>query len=220
MEDIVAHSIISSSMSPGYGKYYHAIPQSFWLALGMGEAAFRQENAVRTDPHFFNTPQFMLEFMRNYGLKKYEGKTFVQQLDVKVRRPMVEGTKKADPNAIMVPASLSKPVFVAIRNKDNEIDTLELYVKGEPTEITTERGVISGYKYYRVERKGYAAAFDELNLRDSEGRIASRSILAGTNGRNSYSGLNMAQMQNIIDATRSQEGTDPEQGTNFEHKCE
>tara|TARA_Y100000816_G_scaffold94522_1_gene65613 strand:- start:7213 stop:18768 length:11556 start_codon:yes stop_codon:yes gene_type:complete len=217
VDDIVAHSLISSSMSPGYGKYYHSIPVEFFLNLKFGEFARRQEYDVRTNPTFFDNAPFLFEFIRNYGLKKYEGKTMVKTFNYPISPVLDKATNKVIPHTFKVLKTTNPEVFIAKRNKANEIDQLELYVRGGETEINGQPALY----YYKVERKGYAAAFDELNLRNETGDdVAQRSILSGLSGRQAYSALTMDALKAIDGAVRMLEGTAPEVGKKFEHKCE
>ena len=209
-EDLISHSLISSSMSPGYGNYYHAVPTEFFLSIGLGEFARSQERDVRLNRAMFTDPAFLFEFMRNYGLKKFEGRTLVQE--AKFTTSPASGVE----GAIFVAANNNAPLFIAKQDKNAEIDKLQLYVKAQRTDQNGKGGHI----YMKVERKGYAASFDELNLRNESGDIAMNSILSGTSGRNAYRAANQGMYQNMLEAVQMLEGSTPEAGKNYEHKCE
>lgn len=185
---LMQYALISSAFIPSKSSFYKFIRPEMFEALGILDEFRDSINNSRNDINRFTDPEFVVEFIRNFGLSfgliKKESKLRLTK-NTKVYEG-VEYKVYSVPSKTSETAMFYKKYKKVPRKRKGTMDATELYVKIGETDSTS--------LYIKVTPKGIKNRLVEMNIPGNGG-----TIVTGREGMQKFAGELYKQFKSYLD---------------------
>lgn len=182
------YALISSAFLPSKSSFYKFIRPEMFEALGILDEFRDSINNSRNDINRFTDPEFVVEFIRNFGLSfgliKKESR-----LRLTENTKVYEGTEYkiySIPSGVTETAMFYKKYKKVPKKRKGTMDATELYVKIGGTKSTS--------LYIKVTPKGIKNRLVEMNIPGNGG-----TIVTGREGMQKFAGELYNQFKSYLD---------------------